>query len=332
LALFDVPQKVGFMNLTEATKVSVVIVTKNRVRDLHRAILSTLRQTKEVELLVVDDASTDGTAQMVMSEFPQVRLERAQVSLGYIAQRNRAASLCSGDVILSIDDDAEFSTPSIVVQSLRAFSDPRIAAVAIPYTEPHKSPQQFQVAPNTESIWLTDSFRGTAYALKRDVFLTLGGFREQLFHQGEEMDFCVRLLNRGYVVRLGVSDAIIHHEQPKRDWSRADFYGRRNDVLFAWGNVPIVNLPVHLLATTANGIAYAMHSAGPLVMMHGMLSGYAEIIKGWQREPVTRKTYRLHRLLKKKGPMKLSAVENLLPPMSAAIVARPGASIGRPAL
>src|SRR5207244_4111286 len=108
----------------ETMKASVVIVTKDRVGDLHRAISSALRQTKEVELLVVDDASTDGTAQMVMSEFPQVRLERAQVSLGYIAQRNRAASLCSGDVIFSIDDDAEFSTPSVVEQSLRSFSDP----------------------------------------------------------------------------------------------------------------------------------------------------------------------------------------------------------------
>lgn len=297
----------------KSMKASVVIVTKNRVNDLRRAIASALKQTGDLEVLIVDDASTDATAQMVTSEFPQVRFYRAPVSLGYIAQRNRAASLCSGDIIFSVDDDAEFSTPAVVEQSLSLFSDRRVAAVAIPYTEPHKSPQHFQVAPDQSSIWLTDSFRGTAYAVRRDVFLALGGYREKLFHQGEEMDFCIRMLDRGYVVRLGKGDAILHYELPNRDWSRVDFYGRRNDVLFAWGNVPISNVAVHLLATTANGIVYALRSKNPLAMMRGAISGYVEIAKGWERAPVGRKAYRIHRLLKKKGPRTLAELEPLLP-------------------
>lgn len=294
-------------------KASVVIVTKNRATDLRRAIASALKQIGDLEVLVVDDASTDATAQMVTSEFPQVRFDRAPVSLGYIAQRNRAASLCSGDVIFSIDDDAEFSSPSVVEQSLRLFSHERIAALAIPYTEPHKSRQHYQVAPDEKSVWLTDSFRGTAYAVRREVFLAVGGYREKLFHQGEEMDFCIRLLDRGYVVRLGQGDVILHYELSNRDWSRVDFYGRRNDVLFAWGNVPISNLALHLLATTANGMVYALRSKNPLVMMRGALSGYAEILKGWERVPVSRQAYRLHRLLKKKGPRPFRELEPLLP-------------------
>jgi glycosyltransferase involved in cell wall biosynthesis len=127
-------------------KASVVIVTKNRKDDLRRAIASATRQTELVEIIIIDDGSSDGTADMVTSEFPQVRLEQAAVSLGYIAQRNRGASICSGDIIFSIDDDAEFSTASVVGQTLQAFSHDRVAAVAIPYTEPHKSPCTFQIA------------------------------------------------------------------------------------------------------------------------------------------------------------------------------------------
>lgn len=78
--------------------------------------------------------------------------------------------------------------------------------------EPHKSQNKFQNAPDIDGIWVTDSFRGTSYALKRDVFLRLGGYREQIIHQGEESDFCIRLLDRGFIARLGFGDMIIHHE------------------------------------------------------------------------------------------------------------------------
>jgi glycosyltransferase involved in cell wall biosynthesis len=297
-------------------KASVVIASKNRKADLHRAVMSAVGQTEPVEIFVLDDGSTDGTAEMVKSEFPQVRLDRTPTSLGYVAQRNRGALLCSGEIIFSIDDDAEFSTPNVVKQTLLEFSHPRVAAIAIPYVEPHKSEERFQLAPTPDTIWLTDSFRGTAYALKRDVFLGLGGYRKEIVHQGEEMDFCIRLLNKGFVVRLGHGDVIIHHEFPKRDWSRMDFYGRRNDILFAWKNVPMPYRPAHLLMTTLNGILFALRTERPSAMLRGMLSGYSEILSEQQSEPVSRGVYSLHRLLKKRGPKMLSEVERLLPPLA----------------
>jgi GT2 family glycosyltransferase len=296
-------------------KASVVITTKDRKDELRRALESAVGQSEPVEILVLDDGSTDGTAEMVRSEFPQVRLDQTLHSLGYIAQRNRGAQICSGDIIFSIDDDAEFSTPKVIEQTLLAFSHPRVAAVAIPYVEPHKSRQQFQTAPNANAVWLIDSFRGTAYALRRDVFLKLGRFREKFIHQGEEMDFCIRLLNYGFVVRLGIGDTIVHHEFAKRDWSRMDFYGRRNDILFAWKNVPMPHLPVHLLGTTLNGLVHAARTGRPFAMVRGMLSGYSEIFSESRWEPVSNDVYFLYRMLKKRGPRMLADVEQFLPPL-----------------
>jgi glycosyltransferase involved in cell wall biosynthesis len=297
-------------------KTSVIIATKDRKDDLRRAIVSALGQSVPTEIVVLDDGSTDGTSSMVCLEFPQVRLDRTGQSLGYIVQRNRGAAICSGDIIFSIDDDAEFSTPYVIEQTLLGFSDPRVAAIAIPYVEPHKSRQQFQRAPDTQAVWLTDAFRGTAYALKRQVFLDLGGYRTEFVHQGEEMDFCIRLLDRGFVVRLGSADNIIHHEFPRRDWRRMDFYGRRNDILFAWRNVPMPYLPAHLLVTTFKGIFYAVRSRRFSIMTQGLMSGYAEIIskRGCQR--VSKGVYALHRLLKKRGPKRLAELESSLPPLS----------------
>jgi glycosyltransferase involved in cell wall biosynthesis len=304
-------------------KAAVIIVTKNRQPDLRCAIASALEQTAISEVLVIDDGSTDGTSDMVRSEFPEARLERSVHSLGYIAQRNRAARLTSADLIVSIDDDAVFSSFRVVEQAVAAFGHPRIAALAIPYIEPHKTMQQRQTAPDSRGIWVTDFFRGTAHALRRDIFLDLGGYREHLVHQGEELDFCIRLLERGLIVRLGHCDHITHYEAQTRDRSRMDYYGRRNDILFVWHNVPPMFVPPHLVGTTINGArcAFAAKSAA---MVRGTLSGYAAIGRMWsKRDAVSASVYRLHRNLKKHGPRLLSDIEPLLPPISVNSSPRP---------
>ena len=297
-------------------KAIIVIVTKNRMPELRRAIASSLEQSAAPEVLVIDDGSTDGTSEMMRSEFPQVRLDQTAHSLGYIAQRNRAARLTAADIIISIDDDAIFSSCRVVEQAVAAFGHPRVAAVAIPYSEPHKTEQMLQTAPDNRGIWVTDFFRGTAHALRRDVFLELGGYRDHLVHQGEELDFCIRLLEQGLIVRLGQGDHIIHYEVQRRDWSRMDYYGRRNDILFVWHNVPAISVPQHLGGTTINGMRCAI-MAGSMAMVRGTLAGYATIPRLWnERAPVSASVYRLHRKLKTQGPRLLSQIEHMLPPIA----------------
>jgi len=298
-------------------KISVVIATKNRKDELRRAISSVIRQTEPAEIVVLDDGSTDGTSDMVRSRFPHVRLERTESSLGCVVQRNRGALLCSGDVIFSIDDDAEFSSSRVIEQTVAGFCHPRIAAIAIPYAEPWNSNKSFQNAPNVDAIWVSNTFRGTSYAVRRQVFVGLGGFRQQIVHQGEEMDLCIRLLNLGFIVRLGTGDGILHYEVPQRERRRMDFYGRRNDILFAWQNVPMPYFPVHLLATTFNGCIYALRSKRPYSMLAGILSGYFGMcLNPHWRQPVSRRSYRLQRALKKRGPKTMDDIEPLLPPLS----------------
>ena len=81
-----------------------------------------------------------------------------------------------------------------------------------------------QRAPDPSAVWVTDRFIGTAHAVRRDVFLACGGYREFLVHQGEEGDFCIRMLAGGHHVRLGNSDPIHHFESPRRDFRRMDYY------------------------------------------------------------------------------------------------------------
>ena len=290
----------------------VVIVTKNRLPELRVALRSAIAQSAKPEVLVVDDGSTDGTAAAVAAEFPSVRLIAHRDSQGYIARRNEAAASTAASIVFSIDDDAEFTSCHTVEQTLRDFDHSRIGAVAIPYIEPHKGNRLLQRAPDASGCWITDSFTGTAHAVRRDLFVNLGGYRAELVHQGEERDYCLRMLAAGYLVRLGTADAIQHYESPKRDMRRMDYYGRRNDVLFAWHHVPWPAVVPHLAGTTLNAVRSAITAGRWQQMMRGTLSGYGQMHRR-SRAPVPVDVYRLHRLLRKSSAVPLAGVADTLP-------------------
>jgi GT2 family glycosyltransferase/glycosyltransferase involved in cell wall biosynthesis len=295
---------------------TIVISTRNRKEMLRRSILSALNQSVLVEVIVADDGSTDGTADMVRYEFPQVRFYEFGGRLGPSFLRNRGIELSSTDSVFPIDDDSIFSSPRVVEQTIKEFDDPRVVAVAIPFVNPRLEWTQRQVAPDVERLWVTDAFVGAAHAIRRSLFLKMGGYREHFFYMGEEADLCIRFLAAGYVVRLGMADPIFHMESIQRDVPLADFYGRRNDVLFTWHNVPMPWLPIHLVATTFNGLLTSLRTRHLLPMLKGIVAGYSEVLRARQpRQPVTLNLYRLHRKLKKRGPQPLAAIEPELPPL-----------------
>jgi GT2 family glycosyltransferase len=186
--------------------------------------------------------------------------------------------------------------------------------VAIPYMNVATSREVRQRSPSADQVYVTDSFVGTAHALRRDVFIGLGGYRESLFHQGEERDYCIRMLAAGYVVRLGRAAPIHHFESPKRDTTRMDHYGRRNDILFAWANVPAPYLAAHLLGTTIHGLAHAWRCGKVRTHAAGIWAGYTDM-HGVGRRPVDVRTYRLNRLLRRQREVPLTAIEQQLRPI-----------------
>jgi glycosyltransferase involved in cell wall biosynthesis len=277
---------------------TIVIATKDRKQELAKALASAVVQEgAEIEVLVIDDGSSDGTSQMIRERFPHVRLITHAESAGYIVRRNEAAKVARGRVIVSIDDDAEFTNPSVVKQILPFFENGTVGVVAIPFRDANRSSIVKQKAPEPDGVYWTASYVGTAHALRRDVFLTLGGYRTHLVHQGEEKDYSIRLLHDGYGVRLGYSGEILHHESPHRDWSRMDYYGRRNDVLFAWQNVPWPYLGPQLLGSIAKGLWCGVRLGRVRPMLRGVRDGLMECFwpRSHERKPVSRAAYREYR-------------------------------------
>jgi GT2 family glycosyltransferase len=290
-----------------AIKATIVVSTKNRKDDLRNTLTSCLEQSGAVETIVIDDGSSDGTSEMLASEFPSLTVIRHHQSTGYIVARNEGAMQAAGEIIVSIDDDAVFTTSNVIQQTIAEFHDPRVGAVAIPYADINRDGVERQRTPDASRVFVTDRFIGTAHAIRRDVFLQLDGYREFFFHQGEESDFCIRMLDAGSFVRLGNSDRIDHFESPKRDTQRMDLYGRRNDILFAVLNVPFVCLVPHLLGVTLKGLWFGMKIGRPVRMARGLLFGYFSAFRYcMHRRPVSLKGYGLFRRLRKEGVVELN--------------------------
>ena len=300
---------------------TVVITTKNRREDLLKAVASVLFQTARPEVLVIDDGSIDGTSEAVAREFPSVRLHRSEQSLGYIPQRNRGAEMARNPIVFSIDDDAVFSSPLVVEQTLREFENLQIGAVAIPFIDVNRSSAVMQKAPRADSIFAAYSFIGTAHALRREVFLRLGGYRDALVHQGEEEDYSIRMLNGGWITRCGNADPIHHFESPRRSWWRMDYYGPRNKILFAWQNVPWPHFAAHASASTALMAGHTFVPSRLLTRLQGIAAAYRLMCTGKiPRDPVRPETYRLARELKKRGAVALDEIAGRLSAAPAPVI------------
>ena len=276
---------------------TVVISTHNRRDELLVAIGSVRAQTVPVEILVIDDASDDGTSEAVRERHPDVVVHRYETHRGYIAARNHGARLARAPVWITMDDDAEMPSPRTVEQTLAEFSDPRIAAVAIPYTEPAFPKPPPQTGPG---LLVTSMFIGCAGALRRDAFLAAGGFRESLVAHGEESDLCLRLLQRGQVVALGRADPMVHHVSPRRDSAGKLRQSARSELLVTYADVPLPD------ALTRAGINVAVHlrSAARQRRPAPVLRGFARAARDArheERRPVSRSTYRLYRELERQA-------------------------------
>ena len=307
------------LNLIPVFDATVVITTRDRHEDVRRALLSCVSQIGvRLEILVYDDASSDGTDRMIDCEFPDVRVIRSVDRLGYIVLRNRGFRDALSPIVLSLDDDALFTSPETVAQVVRAFRmAPNVAAFALKYRE-----TQFQntltLMPEMPSGSELRSYIGCAHAVRKDIALNLGGYREFFVHQGEEKDLCIRMRNQGYSIQFLNCPAIIHNPSPKRDQRRWHYFGIRNTFLFTLLNVPTGYAVLRFAKDMLLLLRHSMRTCG--------LKGWWWVIKGLlsslrylpNREPVLTDTYRRYQSLNSAGPSGIAIQSECYTPAGAA--------------
>lgn len=209
---------------------SVAIVTFNRKELLARALESVLSQVanESVEIVVVDNNSTDGTAEHVASLFPTVRLIRLPRNVGCPDGRNHVYMNCSGEFILNLDDDG-WLAPG-VFPALRAIfaTDERIGIIAMrqAYTD---ETEGHAMSADTQDVSL---FQGGVSAFRRSMLDATGGYPADFFLFAEETYLALRAMDAGFRI-VSAPHIIMWHPRVggSQKGSVLDYHRFRNSML-----------------------------------------------------------------------------------------------------
>ncbi len=304
-------------------RASVVIPTKNRYGIFRETILSILQQDEPVEIIVLDDASSDGTPEKARAEFPDIRVESFRRSRGPAYRRNQGARLAKGEFLFTIDDDCTLPHADTIRRTIEAFDDPRVGAVTIPFININKDKDlTLTVAPDDAQTYASFEYYGGMVALRRDIFLELGGYRPFYFYMNEEGDYSVRLLNAGYYIKAGTAPPIDHHESPIRASKRRNQLGTRNQMLFAWYNIPGPQMVPQMVGSGLKASAHLYKLGHPDQALRGFVKGWVAVAHELKRrEPVSPQCYKLSREIRRRETVPFSEIEARLEEIRAQIKA-----------
>jgi GT2 family glycosyltransferase len=179
---------------------------------------------ERVDVIVVDNASHDGSAAMVRDEFPQVHLIERATNVGAPAW-NDGFAIARGDYVLILDDDC--------------YLEPDGLRRAVTAAEAHAADLvSFKVVSTHDPSWVFSdryptgllSFWGCAWLVRRSALEDLGGYDPEIFMWGNELDFTIRSYDRGYR-HLYLPEVVARHmKEPGRSDGTQDVMVHRVDV------------------------------------------------------------------------------------------------------
>ena len=237
---------INCMHSHKRPDVSIIVVSYN-TRDMTLECLrSIFRETRliDFEVIVIDNASTDGSADAIAAEFGQsILLIASTENLGFAAGNNKAATTATGEMLLLLNPDTVVLNGAIDHLYAFATQHPQagiwggrtlfgngslnpwscwsrmtlwsLFSQAIGFSSLFRHSSLFNPDGiggwNRVGIRAVDIVSGCFLLLKRDLWEKLGGFREQFFMYGEEADLCLRAGDVGARPMVTSAATIIHY-------------------------------------------------------------------------------------------------------------------------
>lgn len=256
-------------------RVTIVIPNYNGRRLLAKHLPRVIAAGERAEVIVVDDASTDGSVNFLRQNFPQVKLVQHARNQRFVAACNTGVKSARGKVVVLLNSDVS-PEKGFLEPLLKHFTDPRVFAVGCREIEKRPGTQivsgrtegkfqrgflvhwrpEDQASP--ETLWTF----GGSMAVDRKKYLALGGM-DELFAPAywEDIDLSWRARERGWEVLFEKEAIVYHHHESTNPQElgkvRMKLYAYRNQILFVWKNIrgrQLVShflwLPYHLTITT----------------------------------------------------------------------------------
>lgn len=221
--------------LVRSATVSVVVVNFNGLQHLENCFHSLLEQDYPahlVELIMIDNGSTDGSRQFVAERFPSVRIVKNDRNVGFAPAVNQGARIATGQYLALVNNDMRFDRSWItaMVTALEAHRDRGVVCVGsqildwegkhidfissgtgfigFGYQLYHNLPiRAIGGIGEHEALFAC----GGAMLVDRTIFLETGGFDEDFFAYYEDVDFGWRLWLMGYRVLITPA-ALVYHQ------------------------------------------------------------------------------------------------------------------------
>lgn len=251
-------------------RASVIVVNYNGRSHIAACLRSLITHSgDEVEIIVVDNDSSDGSADLVAADFPAVRLVRRSVNDGYGGGNNAGAALAQGEFLVILNPDTVV-TAGWLDPLLAALQQDAQIGLATPKLLLTDRPGQINTAGNDVHISgltlcrgmgqprealaqtaVVSAVSGAAFAIRRDLFRQLGGFDAETFMYMEDTDLSLRAQLAGYRC-LYVPESVVYHDYTLRFGPHKTFYQERNRYrmllkAFRWRTLLLL-LPSLLLA------------------------------------------------------------------------------------
>lgn len=225
---------------------SIIIVNYNVKEFLQNLIHSIEKASLNLskEIIIVDNASDDGSVDFIKEKFPQVKLLANQKNLGFGKANNIGSKHAIGKYILFINPDAIVAEDTFekMIQFFEKNPDAGLAGCKIlnpdgtlqlacrrsfpgPWTSFTKVTGLSTLFPNSKifarynltyldenKTYEVDAISGSFMMMRKEVFEKVGGFDEQFFMYGEDLDLCYRIQKTGVKVFYIHSTQIIHYK------------------------------------------------------------------------------------------------------------------------
>ncbi len=230
------PQKVEKPEVAEEApkppRTTVIVVSYNRVELLRKEIeaLERSKERERIEILVVDNGSTDGSAQLE-GDFPNTRFIRMPRNFGLTKALNAALRSAVGEFALLLHEDTEVApeTVSVLADILEKQSDVGAACPLLVTAEGEPAPQVAELpAPGrTELAWRpadpeqgehgVDYARGAAIMIRSLSLKAMGQIDERYGTYGSDAEICYQVRRAGKRVLLVPGTRVVHYGRAPGD-------------------------------------------------------------------------------------------------------------------
>ena len=224
--------------------VTIIIVNFNGKHNLE-SCLSTLTKVdyNNLEIIVVDNNSTDGTIEFLVQNYPSVITLKLDQNYGFAKPNNMAAKIAKGEFLLFLNNDTEV-TPTFVSELVDVLlNDEQIAICQSLLLKPNGEMDSsgdfidkigivYNSKEKINEIREISSARGASMIIRKKIFEELHGFDEKFFVSFEDVDLGWRSWIRGYKVVINPKSVVYHHGGQTHDSIKNEiaFHGLKNQL------------------------------------------------------------------------------------------------------